>query len=166
MGSLHCLDVGCAYISIIITDTGDTFFIDCFNIDNYDFFLPQDNKIKAVFITHQHEDHFSGLEYFIKFDYSIEYLIYSPYERRHSDSSVTIEEWDTFNEYKNYFESMGTKCFSPFRQESFDKPWWNTSGIRFEIIGPHKYIATSDKREIHDASLVIKVIWFYVETSG
>jgi len=87
--------------------------------------------------------------------YSIDYLFYSPYERRRDDNSVTIEEWNEFNNLKDYFNSQGTKLCSPFRQDSFEKPYWETNGVKFEILGPHKSIATSSTREIHDSSLVI-----------
>src|SRR5262249_44883729 len=102
--------------------------------------------------------HYSGLNYLWENGYSIDCLIYSPYERRYADLSVTIDEWNEFNNLKNQFQGRGTKLFAPYRQDSFDKAYWETNGVKFEIIGPAKSFATSDTRELHDACLVIKAI--------
>ena len=90
--------------------------------------------------------------------YTIDHLIYSPYERRYNDQSVTIKEWSEFNEYRDYFKKMGTKLHNPYREQSFAKPWWETNGVSFNMIGPAKSIATNNARELHDACLVIKAI--------
>jgi beta-lactamase superfamily II metal-dependent hydrolase len=155
MGELHHLDVGCADASVIKTAT-TTFLIDCERIGEYGSLLPPSKVVRGVFITHQHRDHFSGLEYLRRNSYRIEYLIYSPYERRRDDNSVALDEWQEFEDHRAYFERQGTKMYRPFRQASFDEPWWNIDGLKFEIIGPHEYIAKSETRELHDANLVIK----------
>ena len=62
MGELHCLNVGCADASIIVTSTA-TFLVDCHNIADYSNFLPLSKRFRGVFITHQHSDHYSGLGY-------------------------------------------------------------------------------------------------------
>lgn len=157
MGSLNCLNVGCGDATVITTDTA-TFLIDCHNIGDYSHLLPKDKQLRGVFITHQHEDHYSGLQYLWDNSYSIDCLIYSPYDRRRGDNSVTIEEWNEFNELKNNFNANGTKLYSPYRQDSFAEPYWETNGVKFEIIGPSKSISNSDTRELHDACLVIKAI--------
>jgi len=154
MGKLHCLDVGCADSSIIVSDN-HTFLVDCYNIDEYTHLLPKNKILKGVFVTHQHDDHFHGLHYLKENGYKIENLIYSPYNRRYSDNSVTIDEWNDFERLKQYFIRNGTETYSPYRQENFDEPFWSIDGIRFEIIGPHKDIADSPTRELHDACLVI-----------
>lgn len=87
MGSLHCLNVGCADASVIKTDSG-TFLVDCHNIEEHKTLLPSTKKLRGVFVTHQHRDHYSGLDYLYWQGYSIDCLIYSPYERRYDDSSV------------------------------------------------------------------------------
>lgn len=157
MGKLTCLDVGWGSASVITTDTA-TFLIDCHNIGDYASFLPASKSLRGVFITHQHKDHYSGLSYLKDKGYSIDFLIYSPYEIRYGDNSVTLEEWNEFNSLKDYFANKGTGLRNPYRQEIFGKSWWETNGIKFEIIGPHPSVANSDTREIHDASLVIKAI--------
>jgi beta-lactamase superfamily II metal-dependent hydrolase len=157
MGTLHCLDVGCADATVIKTANA-TFLVDCHNIADHSALLPANKKIRGVFITHQHSDHYSGLNYLWDNGYTIEYLIYSPYDRRRNDSSVSLDEWTEFNGLKSKFENKGTKLYSPYRQSNFDKPYFASDGISFEIIGPEKSVATSATREIHDASLVIKAI--------
>ena len=157
MGKLHHLKVGCADASVISTSSA-TFLIDCHNIEDHSHLLPSNKKLRGVFITHQHEDHFSGLGYLKDKGYTIDYLIYSPYERRRGDQSVTIEEWNEFNEYRDYFGEKGTKLRAPHRQKDLNTPWWNTNGVSFFIIGPDESIATSDTRELHDACLVILAI--------
>ncbi len=157
MAKIHFLDVGCADTTIIESN-GGTILIDCYNLVNYSNLLPSSKVINAVFITHQHYDHFLGLEYLKDNNYSINYLICSPYERRYSDNSVEYDEWNSFNNLVAHFQSKGTKVYKPYRQESFDKPWWTVSGINVWMIGPEKSIATKDTRELHDASLVFTLI--------
>lgn len=62
MGTLYHLNVGCADASVIKTSSA-TFLIDCHNIEDYADLLPRDKELCGVFITHQHEDHYSGLGY-------------------------------------------------------------------------------------------------------
>lgn len=155
MGKLHCLNVGFGDASLIITDTA-TFLVDCHNIQWHNERLPISKNIRGVFITHQHEDHYSGLNYLKDNDYTIEWLIYCPYDRRWDDNSVTLEEWNEFRSLKDYFVSNRTRTRTPYRQDSWDEPFWDTNSLQFWIIGPDRGNANSDTREIHDASLVIK----------
>lgn len=154
MGELHCLFVGCGDASVIISD-GGTFLIDCHNIGDFSNILPSNKKIIGVFITHQHCDHYSGLNYLKENNYSIDFLIHSPYERRRDDNSVTIDEWNEFKMLKDYFAKKGTAIYAPYRQDNFTKPYWETNNVKFEILGPHSYIAKSETRELHDGGLVI-----------
>ncbi len=156
MGVIYFLNVGCADTTIIKSN-GDTIMIDCHKIEDYKSLLPTSKKIRALFITHQHYDHFLGMEYLKDSSYSIDYLIYSPYERRNNDNSIEYDEWKTFNQFVKYFENNGTKIYKPFRQEKFDKPYWETSLLKIWMIGPYKDIATRSTRNIHDASLVIRI---------
>ncbi len=156
MGKLHCLNVGCADTSVI-TAGRDVFIIDCYHIDEHTNLLPDNKNIKALFITHQHYDHFKGMEYLTENEYKIGYLIYSPYSRRHGDNSVEYDEWQEFQKYVDYFEEQGSKIYEPYRQDNFDKPWWEPSGLKIWMLGPVKGIADKDTRELHDASLVFLV---------
>jgi len=157
MGALHCLSVGCGDATVIITDTA-TFLVDCYNIHWHEGILPENKNIRGVFITHQHEDHYAGLSYLKDQGYTLDWLIYCPYDRRRGDNSVTLDEWNEFNDLKNYFVSIGTETLALYRQESFDNPFWETNGARFWIIGPDFEGTNSDTREIHDASLVITAV--------
>ena len=156
MATIHFLNVGCADTTIINTIFG-TFLIDCHNIESFKDLLPSNKAIKALFITHQHYDHFSGMEYLKENNYSIEYLIYSPYNRRFGDNSVELEEWQDFSKLANYFEQKGSNIYKPYRQTNFDKPWWEFLSLKFWMLGPTRSIANSDSRELHDASLVFLI---------
>ena len=157
MGNLWCINVGCADTSIIISDTGHCFMIDCYDGLTFKPYLPINKRIRALFITHQHYDHFTGIKYLIDNGYSVEFLVYSPYERRYGDNSVEYDEWLEFNRYVDYFRKMGTEIYKPYRQDNFNKPWWQTSGLKIWMIGPQESIATSDTRELHDGCLVFTV---------
>jgi len=158
VGSLHCLNVGCADASVIITGTA-TFLVDCHEIGDHSGLLPASKVLRGVFITHQHADHYDGLSYLKDNGYAIEHLIYSPYKRRYLDNSVTYDEWNEFNGLRDHFSAQGTKLYTPYRQLEFGgKAWWSTDGLKFEIIGPHQSTADSETRELHDACLVIKAI--------
>ncbi|KNY27680.1 ComEC/Rec2 family competence protein [Pseudobacteroides cellulosolvens] len=156
MGTLHNLYVGCGDTSIILTDS-KTFIIDCYNVENHVNLLPRNKIITALFITHQHYDHFLGMKYLKDNKYSIQYLIYSPYERRREDNSVQYEEWQEFNSLVSHFKKNGSKEYTPMRQSSFDKPWWKIDGLGFWMLGPEKHISESSTRELHDACLVFCV---------
>lgn len=155
MGKMYHLDVGCGDASVIISSK--TFLIDCYNIGNYEMYLPKNKMLRGVFITHQHSDHYSGLKFLKEEGYSIEYLIYSPYIRRRNDSSVTLDEWREFGYLKNYFKEKGSKIYSPYKQSNFDNPWWENGGLKVWVLGPKKTTATSDTRELHDACLVLRI---------
>jgi beta-lactamase superfamily II metal-dependent hydrolase len=155
MGKLHCLKVGCADASVIVTDSF-TFLVDCEDIESHAQVLPASKQIQGVFITHQHDDHHSGLEFLRRKGYSIRCLIYSPYERRYGDASVTLEEWNDFVSHRDYFASKGTGLYAPYRQDSFEEPYWTIGGIKFWMLGPEKGIASSATRELHDACLVFR----------
>lgn len=155
MASLHCLDVGCADASVIVTDTA-TFLVDCYNIEDYGHLLPRDKNLRGVFITHHHSDHYSGLEYLRNEGYTIQYLIYSPYERRYGDTSVTLEECNEFNRHRDYFAENGTKLYAPYRQGRFEKAYWAPDGLKFWMLGPEENMAKSENRQLHDACLVFR----------
>lgn len=157
MGALHQLKVGCGDAAVI-TGANHTFLIDTNNIGDHAALLPSSKKLRGVFITHQHRDHFSGLQYLRDNGYSIDFLIHSPYQRRYNDASVQLDEWNEFGKLREYFVANGTETRDPFRQDTFDEAWWKDAdvGLSFWMLGPHQDLAKSDTRELHDACLVIK----------
>jgi beta-lactamase superfamily II metal-dependent hydrolase len=152
---VHFLNVGCGDASAIITPTG-TFLVDCHNIGDHRHVLPASKVLRAVFITHQHFDHYSGLAYLRDNRYAIQYLIYSPYDRRYGDTSVTLEEWNEFASIRDYFQRQGTKLYTPYKQDRWENPYWSVDGLKFWMLGPRASIAQSDTRELHDACLVFR----------
>jgi beta-lactamase superfamily II metal-dependent hydrolase len=155
MGKLHCLDVGCGDASVIVSATS-TFLVDCHNIERYENLLPTSKKIRGVFITHQHRDHYSGLDFLRRKGYSIGCLIHSPYHRRYGDASVTLEEWTEFASDRDYFESKGAAIRAPYRQVSFAGAYWDIDGVKFWMLGPEASITSSGTRELHDACLIFR----------
>lgn len=154
MSELHHLKVGCADCSVIVANEG-AFLVDTRNVGDWSHLLPADKRLRGVFITHQHYDHFDGLRFLKDAGYRIDFLVYSPYERRHGDNSVQYEEWEEFKALCNHFVKQGAGVRTPYRQDDFSKPWWDTGEAKFWILGPSTAIATSDTRHIHDASLVL-----------
>lgn len=153
MAKIHFLDVGCSDTTII-QNQSETIMVDCKGIENYSHLLPLNKRIKALFITHQHYDHFLGMKFLKDKFFSIEYLVYSPYQRRFDDNSVDREEWDEFNRLVQHFKNNGSKVHLPYRQESFNSPWATFAEFQVWMIGPVRHIATKTTRELHDASLV------------
>ena len=157
MATIHFLDVGCADTTII-TSEGKTILVDCSaRIEDYEDLLPANKTIDVVFITHQHQDHFKGLKFLKDEGYKITYLICSPYERKREDDSVSLDEWNDFNDLVQYFQNKGTKVIKPFRQKSFNNEWSNFAGLTFWMLGPDESIANDQDRVLHDASLVFTI---------
>jgi len=156
MGRIHFCKVGCGDCTVI-QGASHTFLIDCYGIEKHASLLPASKSLRGVFITHQHTDHFAGMEYLKNNGYSIDCLIYSPYERRYNDNSVTYDEWKDFERLRDHFVNKGTKTWTPYRQDDVSKTFWDIDGISFRILAPFKDLAQSDTREIHDACLVVHV---------
>ncbi len=154
MGELHCLNVEFGDATVIRTGI-HTILVDTHNISDHSGLLPSNGILSGVFVTHQHRDHYSGLEYLWNAGFRINNLIYSPYDRRVGDNSVTLDEWNEFNGLAQRFSSRGTKLIKPYRQADVSKPWWELDELAFTIIGPHSSIASAETRELHDACLVI-----------
>ena len=159
MGQVTYFNVGCKDCSIIQND-GATVIVDCGDLLKAVNYLPGNKKIDAVFITHQHRDHYEGLEFLKALNYQIKHLFYSPYSRRHGDNSVTLEEWSEFAELLDHFRANGTLCQELYRQDNFASPWLEIFGLSFWMLGPFRHCNKAPGRELHDASLV-----FCVETN-
>ncbi len=141
----------------MIQGAAATYLIDCCGIENHVGLLPSSKSLRGVFITHQHRDHFGGLEYLKDKGYSIDFLIYSPYVRRYNDNSAPYDEWQEFNGLRDHFVGKGTETRTPHRDADFDKPFWSPDGLVFRILAPFKDLAKSDTRELHDACLVVHI---------
>src|SRR5260221_5468725 len=118
MAKVHHLDVGCGDCTLITVQSA-AYLIDCGGLAEHAALLPVSKKLRGVFITHQHADHYDGLEYLRKHGYAIDFLIYSPYKRRTNDSSVGLEEWNDFTSHRDHFESRGTGLRSPYPPENW-----------------------------------------------
>ncbi len=141
----------------MIQGASATYLIDCAGIEGHANLLPKSKTVRGMFITHQHRDHFGGLKYLKEKGYSIDFLIYSPYLRRHGDSSVEYDEWQEFNTLRDHFIGKGTETRTPYRQSDWTKPWWKAGDVKFRMIAPFKALAKSKTRELHDACLVVHV---------
>ncbi len=156
MGTAHFCAVGHGDCTVIQANSG-TYLVDCHDIHRYSSLLPASKRLRGVFVTHQHRDHYSGLNYLKDYGYAIDFLIYSPYERRYGDNSAPYDEWQEFESLRDYFVRQGTQTRAPYRQDSFNEPWWKAGDVNFWILAPFKDISCSDTRELHDACLVVHV---------
>jgi len=155
MGTLHCLDIEYGDATVIRTKTA-TFLVDTHLIADNPEHLPKDKKIRGVFITQQSESHYSGLKYLLKEGYSIDCLIYSPYDRHRNDNVISLCEWNEFILLREKLREKGTRIYSPYRQESWEKPYWETCGAKFWLIGPDRSKATKSRKKKLQPNLVIK----------
>lgn len=154
MGRIHFCQVGCGDCTVIQAN-GATYLIDCHKIENHASLLPASKKLRGVFVTHQHRDHFGGLSYLKDKGYSIDFLIYSPYERRNGDNSVEYDEWQEFISLRDYFVNKGTETRTPFRADDVTKPFWDQNDVKFHILAPFEDLAKSPTRHLHDGCLVV-----------
>lgn len=156
MGKAYFCDVGHGDCTIIQGNSA-TFLVDCHEIHRYAHLLPASKVLQGVFITHQHRDHYSGMQFLKDKGYSIVCLIYSPYQRRYDDASAPLDEWNEFNSLRDYFVARGTKTWTPHRQENFNERFWNAGDVSFEILAPFSALTNSPTRELHDGCLVVGV---------
>lgn len=156
MGQIHFCNVGCADCTVIQATSG-TYLVDCYAIDRHAELLPKSKALRGVFVTHQHRDHYGGLHHLRENGYSIDFLVYSPYERRYNDNSVTYEEWQDFNTLRDHFIRKGTQAITPYRPSDVTKRFWQPGDVQFEILAPFADLAKSETRELHDACLVVGV---------
>ena len=158
----HFLNVGCADCTIFEMGN-DVVVIDCgyrrfsngaskpTNIASYLKSTIGKTYIDLLIITHPHHDHYLGLEDLIG-SFTVAAFWGSPYDRRYGDNSLSLDDWNEYNDLKNRLVSDSNKRFncSKDARKTF-------SGCEFIVLGPRKTINNDDTRECHDGSLVIWV---------
>jgi len=149
------LKVGCADCTVMHLGS-KVVMVDChqgntsngeINILNY---IPK-SKIDVLIITHQHYDHFDGIQTLIDNDIEVVELWECMYDRRYGDNSVGYDEWQDYLKLRDKF---GAKIYHPSRStEIYD----TVGGAHFQFLNPKKNINNDSTRELHDASLVFTV---------
>ncbi len=151
----HFLNVGCNDCSIL--HLGDkVIMVDCHqgnadngedNILNY---LPA-KKIDLLILTHQHYDHFDGIQTLLDNDIQVVEIWESCYERRRNDNSVKYDEW---NDYQKLKTALGAKVYQPTKStENFSI----VGGAGIQIYNPPQNVNDNETRELHDACLVFTI---------
>jgi len=151
----HFLKVGCADCTIMHLGS-KIVMVDCHQGDagrseaSILDYIPN-AKIDLLIITHQHYDHFDGIQTLIDNDIEVVELWESNYDRRYNDNSVDYAEWQYYQKLRS---KLGAKIYHPTRNE---KNYDTVGGAKFQFYSPKKNINDLDTREIHDASLVFTV---------
>ncbi len=158
----HFLNVGCADCTIFEMGN-DVVVIDCgyrrfnngaskpTNIASYLKNYIGKTYIDLLIITHPHHDHYLGMEDLIG-GFTVAEFWGSPYERRYGDNSLSIDDWNEYNNLKGRLIPDSNKKFTCTKgvRKTF-------SGCEFVVLGPRNTINSDDTRECHDGSLVIWV---------
>lgn len=150
------LEVGCADCTVIKLNS-KIVMVDCHQggdgEENIMDWIPN-NHIDVLIITHQHYDHFDGIQTLIDNAVSVTELWECPYERRHGDNSVGYSEWQDYQKLKQKLVKNGTKVYKPTRGT---KVYDTVGGTNIQILNPPKNINSYATRELHDACLVFRV---------
>lgn len=151
----YFLKVGCADCTVMHLGT-KIVMVDCHqgDPDNREEdildYIPK-RHIDILILTHQHYDHFNGIQVLIDNGISVSEIWESNYKRRYDDKSVEADEW---NEYQRLVGKLDAKMYRPIRStKAFD----TVCGAKFQFYNPKKNINDKDTRELHDASLVFTV---------
>lgn len=109
------------------------------------------NFIDLLIVTHPHHDHYLGMED-LAGEFTIAEFWGSPYSRRESDQSITVNDWNEYHDLRDSLVINDQKIFicSKGARKTF-------SGCEFIVLGPRNTVNYSDTRECHDASLVVWV---------
>ena len=70
------------------------------------------NHIDVLIITHQHYDHFDGIQTLIDNEVTVDELWECPYKRRYGDNSVGYDEWQDYQNLKQKLVNKGTKVYN------------------------------------------------------
>ena len=155
----YFLNVGCADCTVMHLD-GEVVMVDCHQGNSYNGqddilkYIPND-MIDVLIITHQHYDHFDGIEKLLYNDIEVKKLWECPYKRRYGDNSVEYGEWQNYQKLVKKLVDKGTKIYRPYRGK---KIYDTVGGARFHCLNPPKNINEYKTRELHDASLVFSVV--------
>lgn len=156
----HFLNVGCADCTIFEIGN-DLVMIDCgyrrFNngtskptsIYNYLKTVIGETYIDLLVITHPHHDHYLGMEELIG-KVTVAEFWGSPYQRRHGDNSLSVDEWNEYNCLKRRLVPNNRFTCTKGAKKVF-------SSCRFLVLGPRKNVNADETRECHDACLVVWV---------
>ena len=151
----YFLKVGCADCTVMHLGT-KVVMVDCHqgNSDNGEVdildYIPN-SHIDIFILTHQHYDHFDGIQVLLDNNISVSEIWESNYKRRYGDNSVDVDEW---NKYQDLLSKLNAKIYHPTRSaKNFD----TVGGAKFQFYSPKKNINDKDTRELHDASLVFTV---------
>ena len=152
----YFLNVGCADCTILKLGS-KIVMIDCHQGgDGQEDILKKlpKNHIDVLVITHQHYDHFDGIQTLLDNKVTVTELWECPYERRYGDNSVGYSEWQDYQNLKQKLVKEGTKVYRPYRGNG----WYDTIGTsKVKILNPPKNVNSIKTRELHDASLVMKI---------
>lgn len=158
----HFINVGCADCTIL--EIGDDLVvIDCgyrrvgtgiskqMNIYHYLKHTIGKTYIDLLIISHPHHDHYLGMEELIG-KVTVAEFWGSPYQRRHGDNSLSVDEWNEYNDLKNRLVSDSNRRFTCTKGVRK-----TLSGSEFVVLGPRNDVNANETRECHDACLVIWV---------
>jgi len=158
----HFLNVGCADCTIFEMDN-DLVVVDCgyrrfsngaskpTNIASYLKQTIGKTYIDLLIITHPHHDHYLGMEDLVG-SFTVAEFWGSPYQRRHGDNSLSLDDWNEYCKLKDALVPDNQKrftCTKDVRRKFSD--------CEFLVLGPRKDVNSNETRECHDASLVVWV---------
>ncbi|HSA07101.1 MAG TPA: MBL fold metallo-hydrolase [Candidatus Gastranaerophilales bacterium] len=150
------LKVGCGDCTVLLLGS-KVVMIDCYQANNYGENIIDhipNNVIDVLILTHQHYDHFLGIQTLLDNDIEVKEVWESPYDRRYGDNSVQYDEWQKYQTLVKKLEANGAKRYTSTRTE---KIYDIIGGYEFYILNPVANINSVETRELHDASLVVMV---------
>lgn len=150
------LNVGCADCTIL--ELGSKIvMVDCHqggdSQEDIISWLPK-KHIDVLIITHQHYDHFDGIQVLLDNNVTVSELWECPYKRRHGDDSVGYDEWQSYQNLKEKLKKNGTRVYKSSRTSGV---YDTVGGKDIQILNPAININDYKTRELHDASLVFAV---------